>query len=252
MALNNKIQKMGFQKYLASAVLLLLFYATAHSQTSELVTLGYQKLEARELDEAIKHFSQALNTNPTDTSALSGIIRAHLLAENLKDAQKVIDNAIQHHPNNPEFHIRRGILNNLRGQPRKAITDFDTAIGLSNGTNNIQILINRGIAYIQDERYDDAINDFTEVLNINPRYAPALNQRAFSYYKLGNFNESINDYNKIIDLNPENAMNYYNRGMAYLRSGNKAKACTDFHQSCRRGNRNACKMIMSECSSSKN
>ena len=76
---------------------------------------GKQKLRERELGEAIALFNQALNENPRDTAALSGIIRAHLLNENTKEAQRHIENAIKLFPNNPEFYLRRGIMNNLRG-----------------------------------------------------------------------------------------------------------------------------------------
>jgi tetratricopeptide (TPR) repeat protein len=214
--------------------------------------MAYQKLDARDLNAAISLFSQVLREEPRDTSALSGIIRAHLLSENLKEAQRYIDTGIKEHPNNPEFYLRRGILNNLRGQYKRAVVDFDRAINLSTGRINIQIYINRGVSNMQDEDYNSAVVDFTDALNINPRNISALNYRAFANYRLGNFKESISDYNKSLDLNPENAMSYYNRGMAYLRSGDKINACSDFHQACSRGNVNACRMIMTECSGTKN
>lgn len=241
---------MRIRIYLALVFITSLSFA-AQSQSSNLLAMGYQKLEARELNEAISFFSQVLRESPRDTSALSGIIRANLLAENLKEAQRYIDIAIREHPSNPEFFLRRGILNNMRGQYRRAVTDFTKALELSSGSRDIQIYINRGIAHMQDENYTDAIADFTDALEINPRNASALSSRAFASYRMGNFSESVNDYNKAIDLNPENAMNYYNRGMSHLRAGDRAKACPDFHQACSRGNVNACRMIMTECSGSR-
>jgi tetratricopeptide (TPR) repeat protein len=230
----------------------LLLCSNLFAQNSNLIAMGYQKLEARELNDAIGLFAQVLREDPRDTSALSGIIRAHLLGENLKEAQRFIETAIKEHPRNPEYYLRRGILNNLRGQYKRAITDFDRAIDLSSGRVNIQIYINRGVSNMQDLDYTAAIEDFSDALNINPRNISALNYRAFSNYRQGNFTESINDYNKSLDLNPENAMSYYNRGMAYLRSGDRTNACSDFHQACSRGNVNGCRMIMTECSGSKN
>ncbi|MFP4555750.1 MAG: tetratricopeptide repeat protein [Bacteroidales bacterium] len=229
------------------SLLLLLPSTSTEAQTTNLISLGYQKLEARELDEAINYFSQALEESPSDTSALSGMIRAHLLAQNHKDAQKVVEDALEKHPNNAEFHLRKGIVNNLRGQYRRAIEDFNRALKLSDERFEHQIYVNRGISYMQDERYEDAIQDFSQALSINPRHSTSLSQRAFSHYRLGNYQEAIQDYNKTLDLKPESSMNFYNRGMAFLRSGNRAKACSDFHQACRLGNNNACRMIMTEC-----
>ncbi|MDD3568862.1 MAG: tetratricopeptide repeat protein, partial [Bacteroidales bacterium] len=182
--------------------LVILSSSSAFAQTSSATSNGMQKLEARELPEAIKLFEQALKQNSKDEAALSGIIRAHLLSENLRDAQKYIDNALKEFPSNPEFHMRRGILNNMRGQYRRAIEDFNNALGLSGESVDIQIYINRGVAHMQDENYGDAIADFTDALKINPRHASSLNYRAFANYQMQNFAESISDYNKVIDLNP--------------------------------------------------
>jgi len=233
--------------YIIICLLLMLPNTFIEAQTTNSITLGYQKLEARELDEAINYFSQALEESPSDTSALSGMIKAHLLARNHKDAERVVEDALEQHPDNPEFHLRKGIVNNLRGQYRRAIEDFNKALELNDERFEHQIYVNRGISFMQDERYEDAIQDFSQALSINPRHSTSLSQRAFSHYRLGNFQQAIQDYNKVLDLNPESTMNYYNRGMAYLRSGNRAKACSDFHQSCRLGNKNACRMIMTEC-----
>lgn len=226
----------------------LLICGISFSQNSGLIVEGIQKLEARDFNESIKIFGQILKQEPTNAEALSGIIRAYLLSENVREAQRYIDIAIKEHPNNSEFHLRRGILNNMRAQYRRAILDFNKALELSGSNVDIQIYINRGVSNLQDESYGDAVADFTDALKINPRNALSLNYRAFANYRMGNFAESINDYNKAIDLNPENAMSYYNRGMSYLRSGDKIKACADFHQSCSRGNVNACRMIVTECS----
>ncbi|MDD2550943.1 MAG: tetratricopeptide repeat protein, partial [Bacteroidales bacterium] len=89
-----------------------------------------KKLDAREYKEAIKLFEEILSQSPENEEALAGIIRAHLLSENLRDAQKYIDRAVQAYPKNPEFVLRRGILNNMKGQYLRAVDDFNVAFQL--------------------------------------------------------------------------------------------------------------------------
>jgi len=235
-------------KKILTLAILLSVYQLGFTQSTDLLAMGFQKLEGREYNEAINFFSQVLNQEPRDTAALSGIIRASLLSNNLKDAQKHIESAISFYPNNPEFYLREGILNNLKGDYKKAIDSFDQGIELSGSSVNLQLYINRGVSNMQTESYEDAIQDYTDALEVNPRNASALNYRAFAYYRLGMYEEAIADYNQAVDLNPENAMAYYNRGMSYLRIGDKTKACPDFHKACSMGNKNACRMIMTECS----
>jgi len=228
-------------------LLTVMIAAKTAGQVSDLVASAFQKLDAKDYSGAIIDFNQALAQQPGDTAALIGVIRAYTASENYKDAQKVVDDAIKQHPNIADFYIRRGVLNNVSGQYRKAIPDFDKALELAPESKMVTIYVNRGISFLRDENFDKALEDFNEALRINPRNGSALNYKAFLNYKLNNFGEAIEDFNKAIDIDPDNAMSYYNRGMAYFRSGNKGKACSDFHQSCSKGNKNACRMIMAEC-----
>ena len=45
---------------------------------------------------------------------------------------------------------------------------------------------------------------------------------------LKKFNEAINDYSEIIKLDPKDDIAYYNRGMMYIQAGDKNKAIQDF------------------------
>jgi tetratricopeptide (TPR) repeat protein len=225
-----------------------IFFISSFAQSTDFVSLGFQRIDSKDYPGAIEAFSAQLKQQPKDSMALSGIIRAYMFTENYKDAQRYIDEGIKFHPSSPEFYYRRGLLNNIRGQFRKAITDFDKAYSLSSGNMRVTVLINRGIANLRDESPDKALSDFDEALTINPRSANAYGYKGFLNHKQGNFADAIADFNKAIDLDNENVMNYYNRGVAFLRLGDKAKACADFHKACSKGNMNACKMIVGECS----
>jgi tetratricopeptide (TPR) repeat protein len=213
---------------------------------------GNQNLKNRNFKGAITDFSKALKEQPTDTAALGGVIKACLLSDDLKEAQRHIDNAIKTYPLNAEYLFRRGILNNKKGQFDKAVEDFEAAL-LMNATNNlqVQIYLNLGMAQLKLETFDAALASYKKALELSPRNPSIYNYRGYANYKLGFYIDAINDYNNAIDLDPNNATSYYNRGMAYFKSSEKAKACVDFHKSCSSGNINACKMIMSECTSKK-
>ena len=74
---------------------------------------------------------------------------------------------------------------------------------------------NRGIDYIQQEKYDLALAEFTKAININPRYADAYNNRGNLYQQQGKPDLALSDYNKAININPRDAMAYLNRGILY-------------------------------------
>jgi tetratricopeptide (TPR) repeat protein len=74
---------------------------------------------------------------------------------------------------------------------------------------------NRGVGYIQQEKYDLALAEFTKAININPRYADAYNNRGNLYQQQGKPDLALSDYNKAININPRDAMAYLNRGILY-------------------------------------
>jgi Flp pilus assembly protein TadD len=52
---------------------------------------------------------------------------------------------------------------------------------------------------------------------------------------LGNYQQAINDYNKVVELNPQYAAAYHNRGIAYARIGNTQQAMENFKIAARLG-----------------
>ena len=82
-------------------------------------------------------------------------------------------------------------------------------------------LLNSGIEKAQSDRYEQAISDFTQLINLNSQYAPAAySNRCLAHLQLGNEPAAISDCTKAIDLNPNNIEAYLDLGLAYYRQGN--------------------------------
>ena len=61
--------------------------------------------------------------------------------------------------------------------------------------------------------YQEAIDDYTSAIKINPDDADAYVNRGAAYHNLGKHQEAIDDFNTAIKINPDYAKAYYNRGM---------------------------------------
>jgi len=59
---------------------------------------------------------------------------------------------------------------------------------------------NRGIAYGEKDQSDQAVDDFTKVLEIEPKAAGAYYYRATTYYSRKDYNNSWKDIKKAQDL----------------------------------------------------
>jgi len=57
-----------------------------------------------------------------------------------------------------------------------------------------------------------------------------------AYYSNGEYNQADNDYSKLIEINPKDTEAYYSRGLLYFDElGNKGKGCADFKKACNLG-----------------
>jgi len=89
---------------------------------------------------------------------------------------------------------------------------------------------NRGKAYLHTGRPGLAIADLNRCIAIAPGYAEAYSLRGETYMTLGNLNEAIRDYSTALSLNPEFYEVYLYRGIAYKESGDFVRAIEDYNR----------------------
>ncbi len=90
------------------------------------------------------------------------------------------------------------------------------------------MLFERGNAYAQAGNYEDAIQDFSNAIDIAPHFADAYNSRGRALGRMGKHEQAIGDFTQTISLDPGNANVYADRGVAYGSLGQHAQAISDF------------------------
>ena len=82
------------------------------------------------------------------------------------------------------------------------IVDLSVKIALN--SRDAEAYNQRGIAYGELKNYQQAIEDFTQAINLNPDPDCPLYYigRAHAYSDLENYEKAIEDYNKAIEINP--------------------------------------------------
>ena len=68
---------------------------------------------------------------------------------------------------------------------------------------------------LNETDHDKVIALYTKVIELNPGYASAYNNRGIAYTEMKKYNNAIVDYTKAIELKPDDADAYYNRGESY-------------------------------------
>lgn len=114
--------------------------------------------------------------------------------------------------------------------------DFDRIIefcsdGINTDKNNYILYGARGKAYLEKEKYIEAITDISSALQLNNNYANGYYNRALCYYFLNNSGLSIIDFKKAKQLDPDiYAINFYlGANYASLNENRKALEYFDEH-----------------------
>ncbi len=93
--------------------------------------------------------------------------------------------------------------------------------------------LEQGNNFLQQGRYDEAIEEYTEAIRLDPQYALAYHNRGFAYDDLGQLERAIQDYDEAIRLNPQWAEAYNNRGWTYEEMGQYELAIEDYTEAIR-------------------
>jgi tetratricopeptide (TPR) repeat protein len=120
-----------------------------------------------------------------------------------------------------------GVVRNGREEPRAPAARL-SAIRLP--SSDAFDPFSSGEANRNEGRYDQAIDDYNQAIQVEPNYAAAYNNRGRSYYAQGDYDRAIADFNQAITLDPNYADAYNNRGRAYYAKGNLDRALADYNQ----------------------
>jgi len=95
----------------------------------------------------------------------------------------------------------------------KAMEALNKAIKLN--SESVDALRTRGSIYWEEEQYDLAIKDFTEVVRLDPKDAFTYSRRGSAYMTKGQYDLAIEDLTRAIKLDPEDAFSH--SCLAYIR-----------------------------------
>jgi len=85
----------------------------------------------------------------------------------------------------------------------------------------------RGFAAANDQKFQDAIRDFSEAIKINSRDARIYEQRAAVEMKMNDSDKALADYSEAIKLSPDEVRYYLYRGYIYEAKGDIKNSMAD-------------------------
>ncbi|NCR78248.1 MAG: serine protease [Microcystis aeruginosa K13-06] len=132
--------------------------------------------------------------------------------ENYEQALTVINQAISLVPNNPNHYNEKcAVLDKLKRYD-EGLAAITQAINLA---PRAAWYVNRGTLYDDQQKYELALADYNQAIELNRNFAMAYYNRGGLYQDLGKYDLALSDYSKAIEINRSYAEAYYNRGNLY-------------------------------------
>jgi tetratricopeptide (TPR) repeat protein len=213
--------------------------------------LGKAFQEAGDLDKAEEQYRIALNLNPNEGSIYINLgICAARRGQN-PTAIFYFNQALAHMPDSTE-----PVLHKLRSEPYyrmgwvyNIMADADQAkpqpdpedaekyrnLAIDSYTQAILInpqyelaLVNLGVIYSQDGKYDQAIQQFRRAISLNPDSTKAHDNLGNALLAQGQLNQALQEYQQVLRIDPYNAHAFNNIGAVYARQKHWPEAIAQF------------------------
>jgi tetratricopeptide (TPR) repeat protein len=169
----------------------------------------------------------AIQLNPNYAEAYSVMGNVHWMQGQRDEALTDYDEALHLNPKNPDLWYNRALFY-MRNDDAKAIVDLTQALSLAPGYQDALYI--RGNAWLDQQKYPAAIQDYSDALRINKPTGNVYHQRGFAYLKSGDLPHAVDDFTHAIELKPKSDSEYFCRGYAYSESHVFDRAIADFTQ----------------------
>lgn len=91
-----------------------------------------------------------------------------------------------------------------------------------------RVLLRRGNAFMELKQFEEATNDFSAVIKLNPKIAGYYDNRLTALRELGRYREALADANQSIRLASNSSFAFRSRGLVYDAMGKPREAIDDF------------------------
>ncbi|MBI3501935.1 MAG: tetratricopeptide repeat protein [Bacteroidetes bacterium] len=102
------------------------------------------------------------------------------------------------------------------------------ADAINHGYKAAIIYNNRGAVLSDSSRNEEALKDFTSLVELKPRYPNGWRNKGLVEERLKNFDEAIKSYTEEIKYYPDDTKNYLSRGTIYVNRNDFENAIKDF------------------------
>jgi tetratricopeptide (TPR) repeat protein len=190
--------------------------------------LGVALKSAGRVDEAIKHYNEALRATADDEKTLNNLGISFQALGRYDEAIDYFERALKVKPRYVDTYYNLGWIFELQGKFDKAIDYYRRSLQMNPGHpkahNNLGKLLN------QQGKINEAMEHFRMALELKPAYADAHYNIGCLLQSQGRVEEAISHYYEALRLAPDDADAHTNLGVALAATGRFDEAVEHYKQ----------------------
>lgn len=179
------------------------------------VLLGETYMGMAQYDSAMTWFGKALELKPNSGFALLKRGKCHFIMENYRRSLMDFEDAIKEDKKNAEAYFYKGKINKALKQFDKAIDDFNEALDL--GYSKYECATEIGIAHADMGHHSKAIKFFTNAIKEEPNRGQAYAMRGLSYLAEEDFKNAMADLDESIKIDTALGLAAYRIELGFLK-----------------------------------
>ena len=193
---------------------------------SEKIDKAMGLFKERKYKECIDAFSNVLETEPDNADVYNNMGVAYSCVGDKEQAEKMLIKSIELDPQLAQAYINLSDLYYKSG-------DLASAVGtLQKGSyelqDNLTIAHLLARVYIDDQRWDDAIEELDRVLDGEPENYDAYYDLGHVYFELGDYEGAISNFETVTEYRQDSELLYYSLAQAYEANNEIDKAISNY------------------------
>lgn len=192
--------------------------------------IAYSRDNPPNLQKAYLEFQKAVKLDPRNRDAYYALGDVHFKREDYDKAIGSFEKTLSIDPGFSEAHNYMGTAYEIQGRLEKAIGEYHKALENTEYATPQFPHWNLGSLYLKQERYDDALREFKDVLRFDPESVIAHNGLGKVHHQEGRFKEAIVSYQHALKRAPEYLDAHYNLAFSYMKKGSKDLAAKSFEK----------------------
>ena len=187
---------------------------------------GLARVNQGKFEEAIGDYRNALDYAPGNEGLWHNLALCYANLKDYDTAVGVLDTMLRIMPGYAPALNMRAQVHIQQEDTLAALADLEASLKINKYDS--EVYATRSLVYLQQERYEDAEDDLTYAIHLNPKSGYYINRALTRYYRQ-DLRGAMGDYDLAIELDPNNVLGRYNRGLLRAQVGDDNRAIEDFN-----------------------